>query len=135
MPSVAVYLFRPGRSLAMTACAMLLYATLAITSLPANALTFSLDVELDTGLTGDFATVEITENAGALDFTITLNTDLLGPDADLNELYFTIVLSNVTILSVRIATQDRRMVEEVKVDYEIMQLRSLTGGTEYEFGK
>lgn len=59
--------------------------------LAANAITIPLGIELDTGLTGDFVDVDITENGdNALDFVITVDTDLLGPDADLNELYFNI---------------------------------------------
>jgi hypothetical protein len=57
----------------------------------ANAITIPLDIELDTGLTGDFVSVEIVANgADALDFIITIDTDLLGAGADLNELYFNI---------------------------------------------
>jgi hypothetical protein len=57
----------------------------------ANAITIPLDIELDTGMTGDFVSIEITPNGDqALDFVITLNTDLLGSDADLNVLYFNI---------------------------------------------
>jgi hypothetical protein len=46
---------------------------------------------LDNGLTGNFVDVDITENGDdALDFVVTIDTDLLGPDADLNALYFNI---------------------------------------------
>jgi hypothetical protein len=57
----------------------------------ANAITIPLDIELDNGLTGNFVDVDITENGDdALDFVVTIDTDLLGPDADLNALYFNI---------------------------------------------
>jgi hypothetical protein len=47
----------------------------------ASALVVSLDIELDTGLTADFVRVDIIENGDhALDFIITVDTDLLGAD-------------------------------------------------------
>lgn len=55
---------------------------------PAGALTIGLNTEFDTGVTGDFGLVEITENAGALEFVISLNLVELGVDSDLHEFYF-----------------------------------------------
>jgi len=54
----------------------------------AAAVSFDLNTEFDTGITGSYATVEISENDGALDFLISLNLDELGQDADLHALYF-----------------------------------------------
>jgi hypothetical protein len=54
---------------------------------PAMALNFSLEIELDDGIVGDFGNVEVLESEGELDFAITL-TDALGPEADLHEFYF-----------------------------------------------
>lgn len=55
-----------------------------------------LVVEFDDGTLGDYGTVEVVENMGDLDFTITLNPDagdgmmgaLLGPTPDIHEFYF-----------------------------------------------
>ncbi|MEE3329885.1 MAG: PEP-CTERM sorting domain-containing protein [Myxococcota bacterium] len=55
-----------------------------------SALQASLDLELYEGMTGTFATVDITEDAGALDFTITLDSSL-GEDRDLQTFYFNFV--------------------------------------------
>ena len=54
----------------------------------AAAVSFDLNTEFDTGVTGPYATVEISENDGALDFLISLNLDELGPAADLQTFYF-----------------------------------------------
>lgn len=67
-----------------------LCAALVIPS-SASALTFTLGVELDTGLTDVFGTVDVTENAGALDFVVTLDPNVVGPTADLHVLYFNLV--------------------------------------------
>lgn len=63
---------------------------------PASAVSFPLDTEFDDALSGNYATVSITENAGDLDFSITLDTDPpndppLGPTADLHEFYFNLL--------------------------------------------
>jgi hypothetical protein len=66
---------------------------------PAVADSFTLNVEFDDGTTGNFGTVDITEQGGDLDFEITL-TDELGGDPDLHEFYFNLAgaFSGVSIL-------------------------------------
>jgi hypothetical protein len=66
---------------------------------PALAASYTLEIEFDDGIMGDFGTVEITENEGDLDFEITLS-DELGGDPDLHKFYFNLagVFTNVTIL-------------------------------------
>lgn len=54
----------------------------------ASAVSYTLDTEFDTGVTGPFATIELTESAGTLSFVISLNVDELGPASDLHVLYF-----------------------------------------------
>jgi len=55
-----------------------------------TALQATLDLDLYDGTTGPFATVDIAENAGALDFTITLDASL-GEERDLQTFYFNFV--------------------------------------------
>lgn len=65
----------------------------------ASAASFTLEVEFDDGVMGDFGTVEINEDDGDLDFEITLS-DALGDDADLHKFYFNLAgeFTNVSIL-------------------------------------
>jgi len=86
---------------------------------PASAMT-TLDVELDTGLSGTFATVDIVENAGALDFTIQLDPSL-GPNADIREFYFNILDADIT--GVGITTND-----SVQANYSLESDPAVTGG-------
>jgi hypothetical protein len=86
----------------------------------AQALLTTLETELDTGLTGAFATVEVTERAGALDFTIALDPSL-GPDADLHAFYFNLVDDGLTGLDV--LTRD-----PVANDYVLEANPSVNGG-------
>lgn len=53
----------------------------------AGAATITLDTEFDDGLGGQFATVTVTEDAGALVFDVRLQSEL-GDGADLHKLYF-----------------------------------------------
>lgn len=64
-----------------------LAAALLLTASSASALSFPLNVEFDDGLVGNYGTVTVTENAGDLDFQISL-TAALGAGADLHEFYF-----------------------------------------------
>lgn len=70
--------------------AALLTATFFL-STSSSALTISLSRELDTGATGPYATLTISEVAGDLDFVLSLAGTTLGADADLHELYFNLV--------------------------------------------
>ncbi len=70
------------------AISLLVVALGAIAPGTAGALTFDLNTEFDTGVTGPFSTVEIDEQAGALNFVISLNLDPLGADSDLHVFYF-----------------------------------------------
>ena len=72
-------------------CALLVLWIALMASGAASALSFDLDREFDTGVMGPYSTIEIVEDAGALDFLISLNLDALGPDADLHVLYFNFV--------------------------------------------
>jgi hypothetical protein len=65
---------------------------------PAAAVPFQLNVEFDLGTPGNFGTVDITENAGDLDFVITLNASL-GAGRDLQEFYFNLA-SGITGLAI-----------------------------------
>ena len=78
-------------SLLRRATTLMVLGHALIASGTAGAVTFDLDTEFDTGATGPFATVGISENAGALDFSISLDIDELGPDADLHAFYFNFV--------------------------------------------
>jgi hypothetical protein len=51
------------------------------------SVTFTLDIELDDGITGSFADVQVFEEGFGLRFEIALR-EALGPDADLREFYF-----------------------------------------------
>ena len=62
----------------------------ALLPTPALALNFSLDIEFDDGITGNFGNVEINERDGELDFVITL-TGELGTEADLHRFYFNLL--------------------------------------------
>jgi hypothetical protein len=70
--------------------ALLAALTLGLGPSTASAVGFDLDVEFDTGQTGNFAHVEIEEDFGALDFRIEIG-DALGDEADLNEFYFNLL--------------------------------------------
>jgi hypothetical protein len=74
----------------LTAAALVLAGSVAATS-PAGALTITLDKEFDAGTVGNHATVTITENAGALDFIVSLAGTDLGSGSDLHEFYFNLV--------------------------------------------
>lgn len=62
-----------------------------IGSSTAGAVAIGLNIEFDTQATGDFTSVEISEDAGALNFVISLNRVELGADSDLHEFYFNLV--------------------------------------------
>jgi hypothetical protein len=81
-------LFSERRHLRLWAVPLLAVAFSLIGPGTAGALTIDLNTEFDTGVTGDFAQLEITENAGALDFVISLNLVALGAGSDLHEFYF-----------------------------------------------
>ena len=76
---------RRRRTLAARLAVLLL--GVALIPAPAMALNFTLEIELDDGIMGDFGNVEVLESGGELDFTITL-TGELGPKADLHKFYF-----------------------------------------------
>lgn len=79
--------------------ALLALGWISMTPANASALSFTLNTELDTGATGPFASVDLTENAGTLAFVITLDLDELGPSADLHAFYFNLT-GNVTGLGI-----------------------------------
>lgn len=62
--------------------------SLWLAAAPALAVDVPLNVEFDTGATGTFATLSVTESGGDLNFAISLAGTELGPVADLNEFYF-----------------------------------------------
>jgi hypothetical protein len=87
------------------ACLALLIPT------PASALGILLDVEFDTGAAGSFATVDISEAAGDLDFEVTLDPSL-GSQADLHILYFNLVGDPTLSLSATNAGSTEYTIEE-----------------------
>jgi hypothetical protein len=94
----------------------------------ASAASFDLDVEFDTGQIGSFAHVTIEEDAGALDFSITLG-DSLGYEADLHEFYFNLrdeMLNRFT--GVAISTDDAPM-----TPYALLFDPSIRGGAGSSF--
>ena len=64
-----------------------LFAGLAQWAPAAQALSFDLNIEFDEGVTGPFATVDVSEQNGALHIEIQLY-EPLGPNADLHKFYF-----------------------------------------------
>ena len=58
---------------------------------PASALTIQLNREFDAGTVGNHLTLTVTENAGALDFLLSLAGTDLGSGSDLHEFYFNLV--------------------------------------------
>jgi hypothetical protein len=96
---------------------------------PARAIGSILNVEFDDGLSGDFATVDITEDAGSLLFSITLGS-VLGPDADLHEFYFNLV-GGFTIDDLMISSLDDPFTE-----YQLLGDPSVAGGagSSFDFG-
>jgi len=100
--------------------------------LAANAITIPLDIDLDTELTADFLNVEITQNGDdALDFVVTLDTDLLGSDADLHVLYFNIddSLADPEVLGIEATNAP-------VTEYDLMAAPSVSGGvgSSFDFG-
>ena len=94
--------FRSFRSLASSRLLLLAaLAPIAMAATPAEALTFTLDTEFDTGLVGPHATVDVTESGGGLDFVVSLAGTDLGAGADLHEFYFNLAgdPTNVTLSS------------------------------------
>jgi len=91
----------------------------------AGALTFGLNTEFDTGVTGPFALVEITEDSGALNFVITLNADELGAGADLHQFYFNL---DASITGLAISNTDAPTTE-----YLLMSNPSVAGGAGSDF--
>jgi hypothetical protein len=84
--------------------------------LAAGAVGVSLNVEFDTGETGSFGMVEITENAGDLDFVITLETSQLGRRADLREFYFNLLVDeNLELLQTNAPTTPYELAEDPSV--------------------
>lgn len=79
--------------------ALLLLGWIALSPATAAAVSFTLDTEFDTGETGPFASIELTENEGDLTFVISLDLDELGAAADLHVLYFNL-MGDVTGLSI-----------------------------------
>jgi hypothetical protein len=90
------------RSALLPSLALLGFAAFAAS--PAQAILFTLDTEFDAGLTGNFATVEVTESGGGLDFIVSLAGSELGPNADLHEFYFNLAgdPTNVTLTTVSV---------------------------------
>ncbi len=62
--------------------------SLWLVAAPAYAVDIPLNVEFDTGASGNFATLSVTESAGDLLFSLSLAGTVLGASADLHEFYF-----------------------------------------------
>lgn len=80
-----------ARTLPKHILALLALAWVSLAPVTASALSFNLDTEFDTGVTGPFASIELTESAGMLSFVVSLNVDELGPASDLHVLYFNLI--------------------------------------------
>ncbi len=120
---------RPFRATGIGYAVGLWLAVLLLPVAPARAIASTLNVEFDAGLTGDFATVDITEDAKSLVFTITLG-DALGPDADLHEFYFNLV-GDFTIDDLMISSNDDPFTE-----YQLLGGPRVFGGagSSFDFG-
>lgn len=101
---------------------------------PASAVSFPLDIEFDDAVPGNYATVSISENAGDLDFSITLDTDPpndppLGPTADLHEFYFNLI---GTFTGVQLSSTD----PQTGTAYSLAASPSVAGGAgaDFDFG-
>lgn len=78
----------PVQRLPCYVLALMALATISMSPSSARALSFHLDTEFDTGVTGPFVSLELTETGGNLAFIVSLDLDELGPAADLHVLYF-----------------------------------------------
>jgi hypothetical protein len=125
MLSLATEIERIHRATPLTCTrGRLLGCLLLMIPFTANALTYSLDIELDTGRTSDFIRVDIVENGDdALDFIIAIDSDLLGADADLNALYFNIDDSLVDPEGLRIEWSNAPVTA-----YQLVAARGVRGG-------
>jgi hypothetical protein len=109
-----------GTFVAGFAAAIVLFA-----ASPSSALQAALNVELDTGLMGNFATVDIVEDCEGLHFSISLDPSL-GGDPDLHTFYFNIASPDLTDL--RIETDDA-----YQTAYKFKKDPSVAGGAGSEF--
>lgn len=66
---------------------------------PASGLTIPLSVEFDTGASGSFGSVAVTESGGDLDFSVSVAGGALGSGADLHVFYFNLA-GSLTGLSI-----------------------------------
>lgn len=109
------------------AVALLLSAGGMVVAEAAQALQFTLDVEFDDGLRGEFADVQVVEEDAGLRFEIAL-LEPLGPDADLHLFYF-----NLTdgVPELALASDD-----PVTTEYVLSQSPPVAGGagSGFDFG-
>jgi hypothetical protein len=91
--------------------------SLCLAAAPAFAVDIPLDVEFDTGVTGNYATLSVTESGGDLDFVISLAGTVLGASADLNEFYFNLAGSptGVTIFDTNAPTTPYELIADPSV--------------------
>ncbi len=81
-----------ARSMVLTLTAALAAAA------PAGALTIQLNTEFDAGTVGNHLTLTVNENAGDLDFVLSLAGTDLGAGSDLHEFYFNLVGAPTNLL-------------------------------------
>ena len=111
----------PGRRILGLVCALVLASAAG----GAQAVPFLLNVELDTGATDSWGTLEVEETAaGSLLFEIHLN-DALGPDADLHKFYFNLACDAVAT--------DVVTLDAVARDYKLRADPPVNGGAGTDF--
>jgi len=100
-------------------------AALLLVAGGADAVSFTLDVEFDDGLTGAFADVEVEEQGSGLLFEIELR-DPLGPDADMHRFYFNL---ESPVSELRLSSDD-----DVTTAYVLSVSPPVAGGAGSDFG-
>jgi hypothetical protein len=74
--------------------ALVIALNISLFSVSASAFTFNLVYEFDGALPAQsYGTVDVTQNNDNLDFVVTADTSTLGPNADINVLYFNLTNS------------------------------------------
>lgn len=86
---------------------LVVLAMFTVGTIPAMAEELALGVELSTGKTADFGTVNVTEDGGGLRFEVRVNPMVAGLRADLHRLYFNLhqPTTNLTVETLDGATK------------------------------
>jgi hypothetical protein len=120
---------RRGLRCALGALALVL----GIAGAPADALAMGLPIEVELGpqRTGPFGTLELADVGGGVEFTILLNTSVLGSQANLHEFYFNLPDSFDFDEDDIAATLDCN-VSDCELEFD--EGRSVRGGAGADFG-